>query len=86
MFLYLVGVSLICAALGVCFSFVGGLVVLILLVIFSSCAVVALAMFANLSLLAPIAVCVACIVFLNLGWFCVVLFASIRSLFVFLRD
>lgn len=86
MFLYFVGVSLVSAALGACLAFVGGLVVLTLLVFFSACAVVTLAISANLSVLATIALCVASIVLLNLGWFGVVLFASIRSLFVFLRE
>jgi len=86
MFLYLVGVSFISIALGACFAFVGGLIVLTFLVLFSSCALVVFCSSSNLSVLSTIAVCSASIVFLNLGWFGAVIFANLRGLIVFLRE
>lgn len=86
MLVYLLGVGFVSAALGACFAFVGGLIVLMLLIIAVTGALIYFSVSSGLSALATVAVCFLAIVFLNLGWFGAVLVVGLRSFLVFVRE
>ncbi|WP_370676896.1 hypothetical protein [Pleomorphomonas sp. PLEO] len=86
MLIYLVGVSFISVALGACFAFVGGLIVLMLLIFFSSGVLICFLVSADFSALSIFGICFVSIVFMNLGWFGAVIVGSLHGLFTVLRE
>ena len=85
--MYVMGISLVSAALGGCVAAGrGGILRLIFLLLIVSCVVLALSIKAGLPALSIFLLWFSAIVFANLSWFAVVVFVSVRGLFVFLRE
>ncbi|WP_026784326.1 hypothetical protein [Pleomorphomonas koreensis] len=87
MFMYVIGVSLISAALGGCIAAGrGGILRLALLLLIVSGVVIFLSGYAGLPAWSTFLIWSSAIICLNLSWFAVIIFVNVRGLFVFLRE